>query len=408
MSCAEQPFYDVVIVGAAISGLTLACCLIHQGLRIAIIDQRSSGLVPTDVSYAAGKSNQRVSAINLGSQQILERYEIWSRLSPLAISEFQGLEVWEGGSSLRFSLSALDMGWPYLGSIINNNQLQTAMLLQVQTSRDCEWFFSETILDWQRRDDTLVLCLASGLSITTQLVVGADGIDSSVRQLAGIKIKMFDYQQQGLVTTVETTLPHKKIARQIFLPSGPLAFLPLSDPRHCSIVWSTSPEEAARLVNSTDELFKQELAAIFEHCLGNIQDSSLTRLCFSLKTQHSEHYIKSGVALIGDAAHTVHPLAGQGANLGIADAHALAKVILAAKHSQQALGLLESLRPFERERRFHHRLMGESIDLIKQLFSSGNPVIKRLRHAGLGAINQLTCVKNKLAYYAMGSPMLYP
>ena len=164
-----------------------------------------------------------------------------------------------------------------------------------------------------------------------------------MRQLADMAIKSTDYAQSALIASVETEIAHKQIARQIFLPNGPLAFLPLKNLHHCSIVWSNTPPEVKRLVSMDDKSFCEELTEAFEHRLGKVVSTSL-RLSYPLKIQEAEHYIKSGIALIGDAAHTLHPLAGQGANLGIADAQCLAKVMLEAKQTQRSIAAFHTLR----------------------------------------------------------------
>jgi len=247
------------------------------------------------------------------------------------------------------------------------------------------------------------LSLTTGIELTTQLLVGAEGAQSSVRQLAGIPHRTCDYQQHAIVATVKTELAHEQIARQIFLDTGPLAFLPLNDAYDSSIVWTTTPQRAEKLMTLTPEHFNLELAHAFAWRLGKVLETS-ARLRFPLKAQTAEHYVKAGIALIGDAAHTVHPLAGQGANLGIADALCLAKVILNTKQKQRSLGALYNLRPYERERHFHHRVMGGGIDLLKWLFAIKNPHVIKARHCGLSFIDKTVWLKNYFMQYAMGNP----
>lgn len=397
--------YDVVIVGAGTAGLTLACGLINQGLRLAIIDKDSRSKAPVVRLDRApdSKPDGRVSAITQGSQQILESYQVWQRLAKTTCSPFEGMEVWEEGSVSRLIFDAAETGQPCLGTILYNQALQTALLAQAKTASELNWFFSESLSAIQNERSAILLSLASGQSITTQLVVGADGAQSCVRQLAGISHSEHDYQQEALVATVRTVLAHEQTARQIFLPTGPLAFLPLADPYLSSIVWSTTPEEAKRLKVLSEIDFNSALAHAFEQRLGEIEWSS-ARLSFALKTQHCEQYIKPGIALIGDAVHTIHPLAGQGANLGIADANCLVNIILAAHQKQRALGALHTLRRYERERRFYHRLMGAGIDLIKQTFAAKNSFLVNTRHVGLSFIEKAPWLKNYFMRFAMGIP----
>lgn len=394
----NQPDYDIVIVGAGITGLTLACSLINNGLRIAILDKYK-----TDKVLDLRGEDLRVSAITISSQQILEKCWVWQNLMKSSLSPFQGMEVWEQASASHLFFDAAETGQARLGTIVKNYDLQTALISQAKSTNELHWFSPESLRSIQNDNAHCLLVFTSGQWITTQLVVGADGAQSSVRCLSGIQNQEKDYHQVAIVATVQTELTHKQIARQIFLPTGPLAFLPLPDPHYCSIVWSTTPEEAERLKVLSDELFCRELANAFEQHLGKIKSTSL-RLTFPLKAQQCEQYIKPGIALIGDAANTIHPLAGQGANLGIADATCLAKVVLEASQKQRALGALHTLRRYERERRFHHRLMGGGIDFIKQIFAAKSPFFVNARHFGLDFIEKAPRLKNYFMQYAMGNP----
>lgn len=398
----KQADYDVVVVGAGIAGLTLVCGLLNRGLRLAVIDENSESNVAPLNTVADYKLGGRVSAITRGSQQILTSYQVWQRLAASTLSSFECMEVWEKGSSLRLNFDAAELGQPELGNIIYNQALRAALLAQARTANSgVHWFFSESLSAIQNEPLPIALLLASGKSITTQLVVGADGAQSCVRQLAEIAHIEQDYQQQALVATVKTELAHEKTARQIFLPTGPLAFLPLTHSNLCSIVWSTTIAEAERLKTLSEIDFNSELSDAFERRLGQIAWSS-ARLGFALITQHAERYIKPGIVLIGDAAHTVHPLAGQGINLGIADAHCLANLILVAHQKQRTLGAVHTLRPYERERRFYHRLMGSGIDTIKHIFATKNSFLVKTRQIGLNFIEKTPCLKNYCMRFAMG------
>jgi 2-octaprenylphenol hydroxylase len=394
--------YDIVIVGAGIAGLTLACYLMDKGLRLAILDKR---IGDSENKGNVCEADLRVSAITAGSQQILEKCGVWQKLATTSLSPFDRMEVWEPGSSSRLSFDAAESGQTYLGAIVKNHDLHTALISQAKTACHIDWFVPDTLSSIHTQGATLGLALASGELISSQLLVGAEGAQSCVRQLAGIQNKEVDYQQQAIVATVQTELPHEETARQIFLSTGPLAFLPLVNPHHCAIVWSTTPEACERLKTLTEAHFCLALAKAFAHRLGKIEWTS-KRLSFPLKTQQSEQYVKPHIALIGDAAHTVHPLAGQGANLGIADARCLAKVILEAQHTQRSMGAFYTLRRYERERRFHHHLMGGGIDFIKQTFATKNPFLAKTRYFGLNLIEKTPWLKNHFVRYAMGNPVL--
>jgi 2-polyprenylphenol 6-hydroxylase len=393
--------YDIVIVGAGIVGLTLACHLKDQGLSIAVLNKDA-----LDKKIPSLTSQLRVVAITIGSQHYLEELNVWQRLNRKQCAPFRSMQVWESGQAANLFFDSADVGEACLGYIVKNADLQQALYMQAKANHELTWFAPDTLMDMQIEKNQLLLTLASGIEITTGLVVGADGDQSKVRQLADLQIKATDYAQRALIATVQTELTHGQMARQIFLAKGPLAFLPLSDAHHCSIVWSNTTEEVQRLEALGDELFCTELTRVFEQRLGPVVSTS-RRLSFPLKIQEAEQYIKSGVAVIGDAAHTIHPLAGQGANLGLADAECLAKVIIEAKQKHRSIGAHHTLRRYERERRFHNRLMMGGVDGINYLFAATNPVFQKTRQFGLSVINNVTCLKNVIARYAMGSKLRF-
>lgn len=388
--------YDVIIVGAGIVGLTLACYLKAQGLRIAILNKDT-----LDKKTATLTSQFRVIAVTLGSQQLLEQLNVWQRLDTKRYGPFRCMQVWEFEQAAHLFFDSADIGQASLGYIVKNSDLEQALYAQAKTDHELTWLIPETLIKLQQEKNQVLITLASGIEISTRLLVGADGNQSKVRECADLQIKSTDYAQRALIATVQTELAHDQTARQIFLAKGPLAFLPLKDAYHCSIVWSNTPEEVERLTAMNDELFCTELTSVFEQRLGKVVSSS-RRFSYPLKTQEAEQYIKSGIALIGDAAHIIHPLAGQGANLGLADAQCLAKVILEAKQKHRAIGAIYTLRRYERERRFHNRIMLGSVDAIKYLFATHNPLLQKTRRVGLNIVNNVAFLKNFISRYAMG------
>lgn len=387
--------YDLVIVGAGIIGLILACYLQDQGLRIGIIDKETSNTASSLISQL------RFIAVTLTSQHSLQELNVWQRLNKNQCAPFRSMQVGESGQTAQLFFDSADIGEVCLGYIVNNFDLEQALYAQAKTDNELTWFAPDALVDMQVEEQQVLVTLASGTQISTCLLIGADGEQSKVRQLANLHIKATDYAQRALIATVQTERMHDETARQIFLANGPLAFLPLKDAYHCSIVWSNTPEEIQRLESMNDESFCEELTRVFEQCLGQVISTS-ARLSYPLKTQEAEYYVKSGVALIGDAAHTLHPLAGQGANLGMADAQCLAKVILEANKKHRSIGAYHTLRRYERERRFYNRVMMGGVDGIKYLFASPNPMIRKTRQFGLGLINKTACLKNVIARYAMG------
>lgn len=391
-----QPDYDVVIAGTGIIGLALACHLKDQGLRVAIINKDA-----LDKKIVSLTSQLRVIAMTLGSQHYLETLNVWHRLDNQQYAPFRCIHVWESGQSTPLFFDSADIGEASLGAIVNNADLQQALYAQAKTDGELTWLTKDPLIDVQVEKNQALLTLASGAEISTCLLVGADGEHSTVRHLAGLQVKSTDYAQRALIATVDTELTHGQIARQIFLANGPLAFLPLKNAHRCSIVWSNTPEEVHRLAALEDELFCAELTRAVEQRLGQIKSTS-PRLSYPLKIQEAEQYVTSNVALIGDAAHTLHPLAGQGANLGLADVQCLAKVIIEAKQKYRSIGAIYTLRRYERERRFHNRVMMGGVDGINYLFTATHPVLHKTRQFGLRVVNNVACLKNFITSYAAG------
>ncbi len=327
---------------------------------------------------------------------------IWQRVNAKQSIPFECMQVWEAGQSRQLFIDSADIGEPNLGYIVKNDDLKQALYTQAKTNSELMWFTKNALLDMQMDENYVTIKLTSGSKLRTRLLVGADGDQSKVRQLAGFYSKATDYQQRALIATVQTERPHEQVARQIFLEKGSLAFLPLKNPLMCSIVWSDIPAKVYRLAAMEDKLFCTELTQTFEQCLGQVLSTS-QRLSYPLKIQEAEHYIKPNIALIGDAAHTLHPLAGQGANLGLADAQCLAQVIVEAKQKHRSINSVHMLRRYERARRFHNRVMMGSVDAIKYLFSATHPVLQKTRQFGLNAINSTPCLKNFIARYAVGN-----
>jgi len=246
----------------------------------------------------------------------------------------------------------------------------------------------------------VILRSQDGTDVSAQVVVGADGAVSWVRNTVGLPQDKADYLQQGIVCQVSTELPHRHTAWQRFLATGPLAFLPLAG-GDCSIVWSCDEPLAQELLALNDEEFTQRLQLASDNVLGGIEHVG-PRLAFPLRRAHAHSYVSQRAVLIGDAAHTVHPLAGQGANLGIADAATLAEVLLQAEASGRDIGATRALRRYERWRKGENLLMLTVLDGLQRLFAQRNPVVRTLRGLGLNVTNNCGWLKDELAARAMG------
>ena len=388
--------FDVAIAGGGLIGAILAAILKGSGLRVALIEQQEPARYALQDEY-----DLRVLAITRASEQIFRSLGAWRYIETGRLGYFREMQVWDAGGPGAIHFDSADLSEPTLGYIIENRLLQSALETVLQDP-PIVWYRPAGIvaLTWQNHQ--VQLQLEDGRRLTTKLVVGADGAGSRIRELAGIaQIWARDYQQTALVCTVETEQPHGEIARQRFLGTGPLAFLPLADPHHCSIVWSTTSMEAQGLLALSDEAFRLRLKTAFASALGNIVAVG-PRAAFPLLRTQAEHYIKPRLALIGDAAHRIHPLAGQGANLGILDATSLAEVVIAARASGRDIGSLHVLRRYERWRKGENLAMMLAMDLFKDLFGSRLGPVRWARNVGLQITDATGPVKRWIMRRAMG------
>ncbi|HCB12986.1 MAG TPA: hypothetical protein DEP36_05385 [Gammaproteobacteria bacterium] len=388
--------YDLIIVGGGMVGSALACALGETDLRIALLEGK-----PLEHICPDPKPDLRVSAINRASQRIFAAVGAWDSMAAWRVSPFRDMQVWDAMGSGHIHFDSAAIGEPLLGWIIENRVIQYALLERVQQLPAVDLFCPVALdtaepLDgkgWRVR-------LNDGCEYATRLLVGADGAQSKVRQLAGIDARGWSYDQKAVVSNVRTAESHQETAWQRFLPAGPLAFLPLHD-GGCSIVWSTLPEQADALLALDDSAFAQALTEAFDRRLGAITDVG-PREAFPLRLQHAHDYVKPGLVLIGDAAHVVHPLAGQGVNLGLLDAATLAEVILNALAAGQEIGAFKTLRRYERWRKGDNLLMLGVMDGFKRLFSNSLPPVRLLRTLGLHLTDAASPLKNLIARRAMG------
>jgi 2-octaprenylphenol hydroxylase len=388
--------HDITIIGAGIAGLTTACALAQKTrLSIAIVDTKSLTL-----SWQAQQYHHRVSAIALSSKRIFQNIGVWEKMLAQRVSPFNRIEVWDDNSKAEVTFNAAEVAEPQLGYIVENNVMQDALLTRIQQFPQVTVYAPVVPREMIVCDDRITLH-TDNITLSSQLIIAADGANSWARQQAGIHLTTEDYGHDAIVATVRTTQQHEKTARQVFLDDGPLAFLPLDDAQLCSIVWSMSPEQAQEKLLLTDNEFKVQLAKASSQRLGEIIDVS-KRFAFSLKKQRAERYIASRVALIGDAAHTVHPLAGQGLNVGLLDAAALVDVITDAVRHNREFSAAAALRRYERWRKGENLVMLAGIDSIKSLFCSKKHTSKALRSFGLTILQQTLLLKNLFTRRAIG------
>ncbi len=387
--------YDIAIIGAGMVGLSFANCLADLDLSIAIIDSRPISDDIQLVDYP-----MRVSAISKRSQKLFEKIACWQTMGELRVSPYRRMQVWDSEGNGEIKFDSADIGEPALGHIIENDVILYALQKRLRSFDNIHFKAPETLTALKKNNDGITLQTESG-TLQATLVVGADGANSWVRQQCHIQLKQRAYEHKAIVATVVTEKPHQLTAWQRFLPTGPLAFLPLQDKHQCSIVWSCTPDKADYLVSLEEDSFKQALAHAFDHRLGNIEQTG-RRVSFPLFMRHAKTYTQPNIALIGDAAHTIHPLAGQGVNLGIADAYELSRVIKTALAKQQNYAKHIILRRYERARKGENKLMIAAMSGFKQLFGSELAPVKMLRNMGLNVTNSCSPLKNIIIKQAMG------
>jgi len=387
--------YDVIIAGAGMVGATLACALAKSNLRIVLLDARCPEVEWPDEGY-----DIRVSAITRASQNLLQDLQVWPFIEAQRLSPYREMQVWDASGNGHVHFDSAELGEPDLGHIIENRVIVKALHQRLAELDNVSLLCPVEMKKLEMGEDRVRLMLADGSLIQGKLIVAADGGRSWVRTQAGIGIHGWEYDQSALVTWVKTEKYHKETAWQRFQPDGPLAFLPLTE-GYNSIVWSTSHEHAKALAARDEAAFAEALAESFGHRLGAIENVG-PRAVFPLRYFETLHYIQPRLALVGDAAHMMHPLAGQGVNLGMADAASLAEVLRDAHSKQRDLGSYHVLRRYERWRRADNRAMLFSMDSFKLLFSSRSQLIQWLRNTGLNMTDRITPLKHAFMQRALG------
>ena len=317
------------------------------------------------------------------------------------MSPFTGIQVWDAVTQSQIQFDSTDIAESKLGFIIENTVIQSTLTEKIKQLPQVTFISPVKLVSCHAHATHVDLTTDDGRIFSAKLAVAADGAQSWLREQAGIDINITDYEQTAIVATVTTALPHQKIARQVFLESGPLAFLPLEPEHLSSIVWSVPGAEAKRLLALDEYQFRLELAQAFSHRLGDVTHTE-QRFAFPLQKQQAHHYIKPRVALIGDAAHTVHPLAGQGVNMGLLDAVSLASVISEAIQQRRDFSSSHQLRRYERWRKADNFALMNGIDAIKNIFASDKKTIQGVRAFGLDMVNRMTWIKNIFTRHARG------
>ena len=387
---------DVAIVGGGMVGLAVACGLQGSGLRVAVIEQS----LPAPVAPAS-EPQLRVSAINAASEKLLAKLGVWEAILASRASRYHGMEVWDRDSFGRIAFDDASLGFGHLGHIIENGVIHHALWQKAQSLKEATLLAPAALQQIAWGENEAFLTLQDGNMLTAKLVVGADGASSWLRGKADIPLTAWDYRHHALVATIRTAEPHGAVARQAFHAEGILAFLPLGDPHLCSIVWSLAPEEAERMQQADEASFNRALNVAFDNRLGLCEVQS-ERQVFPLTGRYARQFAAHRLALVGDAAHTIHPLAGQGVNLGFMDAAELIDEIRRLHGQGKDFGQHFYLRRYERSRKHSAALMLAGMQGFRELFAGTNPAKKLLRDIGLKLADTLPGVKPQLIRQAMG------
>ncbi len=390
-----QTAYDIVIVGGGMVGSLLGCALGGSGFKVCVLDQQAPPAAP------GADYDPRVSAITLASQAIFAAVGAWPLMQRRRVAPVAALHVWDEGGAGSVHFDAAEMGEPCLAYIIENRVIQAALIERLHQFTNVHCLCPVQVAALALAADHADVHLTDGRTLRARLLVGADGAHSQVRRAAGIEAPALDLRQTSIVATVRTGQEHQATAWQRFLATGPLALLPLDEPHTCSLVWSADTARAAELLALDDAAFTAALQHAFGTGLGTLAVAG-ARAAFPLALSHARHYCAEHVALIGDAAHTVHPLAGQGVNLGFLDAAVLAEVLTAGGARQRDIGSRALLRRYERWRKGENLAMVAATGAFRYVFSNRWPVLTPLRNLGLDLTERLHPIKNLLMQRASG------
>ncbi len=388
----QDSHFDVVIVGGGMVGAALACGLAQQQFRVAVIERAEPAAFE-----ASQEPDIRISAIGASSVALLKQLAVWPRVQAMRCAPYRKLETWEWQSA-HVTFDAASLGLPELGYMVENRVLQRALWEKMQED-GVTLLCPASLQELQPHNAGWQLALDNGSVITARLVVGADGANSRVRQLAGIGVHGWNYAQSCMLISVECEHDTGDATWQQFTPAGPRAFLPLFD-RRASLVWYDAPARIRQLQSLPLSQLEKEVRANFPARVGRFQVSAAAS--FPLVRRHATRYVMPGLALVGDAAHTINPLAGQGVNLGYRDVDALINTLVEARSQAQLWSSLPVLQRYHRQRYTDNLLMQGGMDLFYFTFSNALPPLRFARNLGLIAAENAGMLKRKALRYALG------
>lgn len=398
--------FDVAIIGAGIAGLALANALDNTHLKVLVIEAGSFRESIENKHDGVADYDARVAALSLNSIRFLQGIGAWSQIVANRSQAFHRMSVWDGEGTGRIAFDAAEVNEQELGHIVENRVIVHSLLENLTMSSNVK------LLDNVRIEKIQAITEQDGMKhhiqlgereVLARLIVGADGAQSYIRKHFGFKTREWDYGHDAIVCTVKTEKPHNGTARQRFMQTGPLALLPLHGPEqaYCSIVWSAEPERAKQLMQMDDAAFCQALTDASEQVLGKIEDCG-KRFVIPLRQRHVVDYMQQGVVLVADAAHTIHPLAGLGINLGLQDVDVLAQELIRAKTRGYALNDVCVLSRYQRRRKGENLLVMAAMEGFKRLFEQQSLPFLWLRNKGMTGVGQLSLLKRQIMRQAMG------
>lgn len=398
--------FDVAIIGAGIAGLALANALDNTHLKVLVIEAGSFRASIENKHDGVADYDARVAALSLNSIRFLQGIGAWSQIVANRSQAFHRMSVWDGEGTGRIAFDAAEVNEQELGHIVENRVIVHSLLENLTMSSNVK------LLDNVRIEKIQAITEQDGMKhhiqlgereVLARLIVGADGAQSYIRKHFGFKTREWDYGHDAIVCTVKTEKPHDGTARQRFMQTGPLALLPLHGPEqaYCSIVWSAEPERAKQLMQMDDAAFCQALTDASEQVLGKIEDCG-KRFVIPLRQRHVVDYMQQGVVLVADAAHTIHPLAGLGINLGLQDVDVLAQELIRAKTRGYALNDVCVLSRYQRRRKGENLLVMAAMEGFKRLFEQQSLPFLWLRNKGMTGVGQLSLLKRQIMRQAMG------
>jgi 2-octaprenyl-3-methyl-6-methoxy-1,4-benzoquinol hydroxylase/2-octaprenylphenol hydroxylase len=385
---------DVVVAGGGMVGAATALSLAREGMQVAVVEAREPA--PWE---AGDEVDLRVVALAPSSARLLKDVGVWKAIVERRASAYRHMHVWDAANGASLDFDAMDLDGESLGWIVENRLIQHVLWQALEAAgvrRECP----ARVAGYSAAGDGVRVTLDDDRVLDARLLVAADGAASPLRAMAGIGTRGRDYAQRGVVAHVRFEREHQATAWQRFLPGGPLALLPLADGR-CSIVWTLPEARAAEVVSMDDQAFREALGVASDFRLGRVLDIT-KRAAFPLHLQLAEHYHADRLALIGDAAHRVHPLAGQGVNLGLRDVAELRDAVAEARRAGRDIGSTPVLRRYARRRRSADAVDAWSFDLIERLYGMQQPGIVALRGLGVRALDHLGPLKRRFAAHAAG------